>query len=70
MKEYQSLCHPKLDCKYHVVFIPKRRKKMIFVSIRKHLGGTKGMSGCGRVFDVGSLAYSASAFHGNTRYRM
>ena len=38
MKEYQSLCHTKWDCKYHVVFIPKRRKKLIFGSIRKHLG--------------------------------
>ena len=39
MKEYQSLCHTKWDCKYHEVFIPKRRKKMIFGAIRKHLGG-------------------------------
>jgi len=38
MKEYQSLSHTKWDCKYHVVFIPKRRKKMIFGAIRKHLG--------------------------------
>ena len=38
MKEYQSLCHTKWDCKYHVVFIPKRRKKVIFGAIRKHLG--------------------------------
>ena len=38
MREYQSLCHTKWDCKYHVVFIPKRRKKMIFGAIRKHLG--------------------------------
>ena len=38
MKDYQSLCHTKWDCKYHVVFIPKRRKKMIFGAIRKHLG--------------------------------
>ena len=38
MKEYQSLCHTKWDCKYHVVFIPKKRKKMIFGAIRKHLG--------------------------------
>ena len=28
MKEYQSLCHTKWDCKYHVVFIPKRRKHL------------------------------------------
>ena len=38
MKDYQSLAHTKWDCKYHVVFIPKRRKKMIFGAIRKHLG--------------------------------
>jgi putative transposase len=38
MKEYQSLAHTKWDCKYHVVFIPKKRKKMIFGAIRKHLG--------------------------------
>ena len=38
MKEYQSLAHTRWDCKYHVVFIPKRRKKAIFVSLRRHLG--------------------------------
>ncbi len=38
MKEYQRLCHTKWDCKYQVVFIPKRREKMIFGAIRKHLG--------------------------------
>ena len=38
MKEYQSLSHTRWDCKYHVVFIPKRRKKKIFGSLRKHLG--------------------------------
>ena len=38
MKDYKSLCHSKWDCKYHVVFIPKRRKKVIFGNIRKHLG--------------------------------
>ncbi|OGB25197.1 MAG: transposase [Burkholderiales bacterium RIFCSPLOWO2_02_FULL_57_36] len=38
MKDYQSLAHTKWDCKYHVVFIPKKRKKMIFGAIRKHLG--------------------------------
>jgi REP element-mobilizing transposase RayT len=25
MKDYQSLNHTKSDCKYHVVFMPKRR---------------------------------------------
>ena len=38
MKEYQSLSHTRWDCKYHVVFIPKRRKKSIFGALRKHLG--------------------------------
>lgn len=38
MKEYQSSSHTRWDCKYHVVFIPKRRKKRIFGALRKHLG--------------------------------
>ena len=38
MKEYQSLSHTRWDCKYHVVFIPKRRKKRIFGVLRGHLG--------------------------------
>jgi putative transposase len=39
MKEYQSLSHTRWDCKYHIVFIPKRRKKAIFGVLRKELGG-------------------------------
>ena len=38
MKEYQSLSHTRWDCKYHVVFIPKRRKKAIFGALRKQFG--------------------------------
>ena len=38
MKECQSLSHTRWDCKYHVVFIPKKRKKMIFGKLRKHIG--------------------------------
>lgn len=38
MKEYQSLSHTLWDCKYHIVFISKRRKKMIDGALRKHLG--------------------------------
>ena len=37
MKEYQSLSHTRWDCKYHVVFIPKKRKKLIFGKLRKHI---------------------------------
>ena len=35
---YQSLSHSKWDCKYHVVFIPKRRRKVLFGRVRQHLG--------------------------------
>jgi putative transposase len=38
MKEYQSLSHTRWDCKYHVVFIPKKRKKRVFGVLRQHLG--------------------------------
>ena len=38
MREYQSLSHTQWNCKYHIVFIPKRRKKVIFGKLRKHLG--------------------------------
>ena len=38
MKEYQSLSHSRWDCKYQVVFIPKKRKKKIFLALRRELG--------------------------------
>jgi len=38
MNDNQSLSHTMWDCKYHVVWIPKYRKKAIFVELRKHLG--------------------------------
>ncbi len=38
MREYQSLSHTRWNCKYHVVFIPKRRRKVVFGQLRKHLG--------------------------------
>ena len=38
MKNYHSLHHTKWDCKYDVVFIPKRRKEKIFGVLGKHLG--------------------------------
>ena len=34
---YQSLSHSKWDCKYHVVFTPKYRRKVMFGEIRKFL---------------------------------
>ncbi len=35
---YQSLSHSKWDCKYHVVFVPKRRRQVLFVPLRRQLG--------------------------------
>lgn len=35
---YDSLAHSKWDCKYHLVFIPKGRKKVLFGQVRKFLG--------------------------------
>ena len=35
---YESLAHSKWDCKFHVVFIPKGRRKDLYGKIRKFLG--------------------------------
>ncbi|MGH2415406.1 MAG: IS200/IS605 family transposase [Microcystaceae cyanobacterium] len=35
---YQSLSHSKWNCKYHIVFVPKYRRKVMFSQIRKYLG--------------------------------
>ncbi len=35
---YESLSHSKWECKYHVVFIPKCRKKELYGKIKKFLG--------------------------------
>jgi len=38
MDEYQSLNHTRWECKYHVVFIPKYRRKALFEQLRRDLG--------------------------------
>ena len=38
MDEYESLSHTKWECKYHVVLIPKCRRKTLDVGLRRHLG--------------------------------
>ena len=38
MDEYESLSHSKWECKYHVIFIPKCRRKTLYQGLRKHLG--------------------------------
>ena len=34
---YESLSHSKWDCKYHVVFVPKCRRKVLYGKIREYL---------------------------------
>src|SRR5207247_3373356 len=38
MDDYESLSHSKWECKYHVVFIPKWRRKTLYAELRRHLG--------------------------------
>src|ERR1035437_2178122 len=38
MDEYASLSHTKWDCKYHIVFIPKCLRKVLYKTLRQHLG--------------------------------
>jgi len=38
MDEYGSLSHTTWDCKYHVVFIPKCRRRTLYQELRRHLG--------------------------------
>jgi len=38
MRQVGILSHSRWECKYHVVFIPKYRKKVIFGRIRTELG--------------------------------
>lgn len=36
MDEYQSLSHTQWECKYHVVFIPKCRRRTLYEQLRAH----------------------------------
>jgi len=36
--QYQNLSHSQWDCKYHIVFIPRRRRKVLLGKVRCQLG--------------------------------
>ena len=38
MDEYESLSHSRWECKYHVVFIPKCRRRTLYEQLRQPLG--------------------------------
>ena len=35
---YQSLSHSRWHCKYHIVFVPKRRRSVLYGNLRQELG--------------------------------
>ena len=40
MEDYRSLNHTKWQCKYHIVFIPKYRRRKLYGVIKRDLGET------------------------------
>jgi putative transposase len=68
---YQSLAHSKWDCKYHVVFVPKRRRKVIFGKTRQQLGkifhALAKQKECQIVEGHRTMCTCASRFHPSTR---
>ena len=38
MSNYRKLQHTEWECKYHIVFIPKYRRKVLYGELRKHMG--------------------------------
>ena len=38
MNDYESLNHSRWECKYHIVFIPKCRRKVLYGELRRYLG--------------------------------
>jgi putative transposase len=38
MDKFESLSHTAWDCKYHVIFIPKCRRRTLCTQLRQHLG--------------------------------
>ena len=38
MHEWDSLSHVKWDCKYHVVIVPKYRRKVLYGRLRRQIG--------------------------------
>ena len=38
MREWQSLAHVKWECKYHVIIVPKYRRKVLYGRVRGEIG--------------------------------
>ena len=52
MHDWQSLAHVRWECKYHVVIIPKFRRKILYGQLRKQVFcgrcATSGASSCSK----------------------
>ena len=64
--EFNHLNHATWECKYHVVFTPKYRKKLLFGKIKRlwakcfTICVTEGVPDRGRTFDAGSRSHVIS----------
>jgi putative transposase len=38
MTSVENLSHTRWDCKYHLVWVPKCRRKVLYAQLRKNLG--------------------------------
>ena len=78
--EFNHLNHATWECKYHVVFTPKYRKKVLFGKIKpesgpsiSRSGATQGVPDRGRTFDAGSRSHvdiDTSQIFGGADYRI
>jgi putative transposase len=39
MHEWQSLSHVRWECKYHVVLVPKYRRRVVYGRLKRQIGG-------------------------------
>lgn len=57
----QSLSHTVWECKYHVVWVPKRRRKIVYGKLRREVGNI-----LRRLCQLGRLARLARARPGSS----
>jgi putative transposase len=38
MRDWQSLAHVRWECKYHIVWVPKYRRKVLYGKVRRRFG--------------------------------
>jgi putative transposase len=62
--EFNHLNHATWECKYHVVFTPKYRKKLLFGKIKRHLGQVFQSSVKNRVFTLAAGLAERRAWSG------